>query len=290
MPPWPGGHLCRLVPWQQVGTVGADASGKVGVEEQLSGGAELGNVAKLAPVDEQVAGGCGLRVAEGGGYAPLRLVNRLDQRRDLGSRVHVHRHDPATGYQRGMAVGAIVEERVHAIADGLGVVLEGEDLTGTVQSLSWTGRQLETAASATELPEDLAGAPTQLVCRPGVARADEQVALGVEVDSVDVEPIPGRGSRGGPRLVAIAIGDMVRAVPLKHHLAGVDGDLLDDPVEDLLVSATTDRGQVRRREGVGEDQRRIPRRDQELVKIRQVTVTGAHRGDLLVVGVVDVVG
>jgi hypothetical protein len=57
----------------RVGTVGADASGKASVEEQLSGGAELGNVAKLAPVDGQVAGRCGLRVAEGRGYSPSEL-------------------------------------------------------------------------------------------------------------------------------------------------------------------------------------------------------------------------
>jgi hypothetical protein len=57
------------------------------------------------------------------------------------------------------------------------------------------------------------------------------------------------------------------AVPLEQQLAGLDVDLLDDAVDDLLVRGQAERGQVGGADRVGEDQRRVPWGDQELVEV-----------------------
>ena len=134
------------------------------------------------------------------------------------------------------------------------------------------------------------GAPVHLEYGPGVPRAHQQVAVGVEVDGVDVEPVPGRARRGRPRHVAVGVGHVAGAVPLEQHLAGLDVDLLDDAVDDLLVGGAADGGQVRGRRGIGDDQRRVPGRDEELVEVGGVPVGRPDGGDLLVTVVVDVVG
>ena len=100
----------------------------------------------------------------------------------------------------------------------------------------------------------------------------------------------GLAAEAGSGLWLSRVRDVAHAVPLEEHLAGSDVDLLDDAVEDFLVGGTAHRGQVRGPDGVCEDQRRVPGRDEELVKVREVTVTGSHFGDLLVAVVVDVVG
>jgi hypothetical protein len=67
---------------------------------------------------------------------------------------------------------------------------------------------------------------------------------------------------------------------LEEHVSGDDVDLLDDAVEDSLVGGTANGGQVRGPKRVCEDQRRVPGRDEELVKVCEVAVTGSHFGSL----------
>ena len=129
-----------------------------------------------------------------------------------------------------------------------------------------------------------------LVGRPRIARVDQQIAVRVDVDRVDVEPVPRSARRGWERLLALAERNVVRAVPLEQDPAGSDVDFLDDPVDHRLVRGAADRSQVRGRGCVGQDECGVPRCDQELVAVGAEAVAGVHRGDLLIAVVVDVVG
>ena len=66
-----------------------------------------------------------------------------------------------------------------------------------VEDLTGGHAQGEGTVLAAELPHDLAGVPVHLEDGPCVAGAHQQVAVGVEVDGVDVEPVPGRARGGG---------------------------------------------------------------------------------------------
>src|SRR5260370_38063909 len=111
--------------------------------------------------------------------------------------------------------------------DVLGVVLPGEDLVRAVQGLAGRGLLGEGTLLAAEFPVDGAGAQADVVSGPGVARVDEQVAVAVQVHGIDVEPVPWRAGRGRQRLLAVAVGASIRAVPLEQHLAGAGLYLLD---------------------------------------------------------------
>jgi hypothetical protein len=77
---------------------------------------------------------------------------------------------------------------------------------------------------------------------------------------------------------------------LEQDPAGPDVDFLDDAVDHGLVRGAADRRQVGGCGRVGQDQRGVPRSDQELVSVGAEAVAGIDRRDLLVVIVVDVVG
>ena len=114
-------------------------AGNFGVEQQLPGRAELGDVGQRAPADEQVAARRGLRVPHELRDLALRLVIRLDQGGHPGGEVEPHRHHPAGAEQ--VAARLVVEEGVLAAADGLRVVLPGEDLPVAVEDLAGGGAQ-----------------------------------------------------------------------------------------------------------------------------------------------------
>ena len=278
------------MPGQAVGTVGGVNARELGVEQQLPGRAELGDEGHGAPADEQVAVAGGLRVPLLCGQQALGLLNRLHQGGHLGRQVQMHGDHPAVGKQPGAAAGLVVEQRVLVVPDGLRVVLIGEDLARPVEDLPGRGFEPERAVLAAEYPDDVPGAQVHLVHRPGEAGADQQVSVGVQVDGVDVEPVPGGGGRRGPRLLAVLVGDVVCGVPLEEHLAGADVDLLHDAVDDLLVGGAADGGQVRGPDGVGDDQRRVPGRDEEFLAVGRVAVAAFDLSDPLVAVVVEVVG
>src|SRR5579859_5197825 len=77
-------RLSARMPGQPVGTIGADAGRELNVQQQPSGGAELGEVRQHAPVHEQVAVARGLRVTLRGGEQAFWLFDGPDQRRDAG--------------------------------------------------------------------------------------------------------------------------------------------------------------------------------------------------------------
>ena len=70
------------------------------------------------------------------------------------------------------------------------------------------GAEAEGTVPAAELPHDLAGVPVHLENGPGVPGVDQQIAVGVQVDGIDVEPVPGPGWGGRPRHVAVGVGDV----------------------------------------------------------------------------------
>jgi hypothetical protein len=64
---------------------------------------------------------------------------------------------------------------------------------------------------------------------------DEDVAVGLRLDRVDVEVVPRHPLAPGDRRVTRPEGDVVEAVPLVEDETGLDVDLLGDRVEhDLL--------------------------------------------------------
>src|SRR6202044_2631272 len=104
--------------------------------------------------------------------------------------------------------------------------------------------QLEAAVLAAELPDDVARVPVDLVGGPGVAGVDEQVAVGVDVDRVDVEPVPGgRGCRG-KGLFAVAVRHAAVAPPREGAPPGGDVVPRDHPVDRGRVGGPADGGQV----------------------------------------------
>ena len=163
------------------------------------------------------------------------------------------------------------------------VVLPGEDLACVVQHLARRGLQREAAVLATELPDDAAAERADLVGRPRVTRVDQQVPVGVQVHGVDVEPVPWRARGRRQRLLALAERHVILRCSTGTAPAGGDVDLLHDAVDHRLIGRTADRGEVGGRRRVGQDQRRVPGRDQELMAIRAQAVAGVDGGDLLVV-------
>src|SRR5690242_13851301 len=97
-----------------------------------------------------------------------------------------------------------------------------------------------------------------LVDRPRVPRTGQQVAIRVEVDRVEVEPVPGLVRRRRQRNVAVAVRHVIGGVPLKQYLAGTYVDLLHEVFRDLLVGRTSDSGEVGRRFAKYWDKRGIP--------------------------------
>src|ERR687888_208374 len=94
---------------------------------------------------------------------------------------------------------------------------------------------LEVALRAAELPEDLLRLPVDLVDRVRVPGRDEEVAVRLDVDRVEVDVVIRR------RLLALLRvrdgleepvfeSDRGPAVPLEEHLPGPDVHVLDDPV------------------------------------------------------------
>ena len=63
------------------------------------------------------------------------------------------------------------------------------------QAILVPGPHLERAVGAAQAPEDPAAAALEQVARPGAARRDQHVAVGLGVDRVEVEVIPGRRVR-----------------------------------------------------------------------------------------------
>src|ERR1700722_8380230 len=122
-------------------------------------------------------------------------------------------------------VGAVVKERDEPIGKDATVVLPG----------SFGARpHLEGALQATQAPQDVAAVTFDLVAGPGTACRDEDVSTRLEVDRVDVEPVPRSwlGRRRGLRLRGCYV---VEAVPFPAHESRLHVDLLNGGIEDYPI-------------------------------------------------------
>ena len=147
-----GGCLSGRMPGQAVGAVGDVNAWQLGVEQQLPGRAELGDVGYGTPANEQVAVAGGLRVPLFCGQQALGLPGRLHQGGHLGRQIQPDGDHPAIGKQPGAAAGFVVEQRVLVIPDGLGVVLVGEDLARLVEDLPGRGLEHRTCCACRRAP------------------------------------------------------------------------------------------------------------------------------------------
>ncbi len=102
-----------------------------------------------------------------------------------------------------------------------------------------------------------------------------------------MEGVPGPGGRRrGGGLVAVAQRDVVDAVPLLAHEAGLQVELLEHAVADRRVARTALRGQIAVQRIEHRHQRRVVGSDLEVVQVGLVAVAGVDPGDRLV-GAVD---
>src|SRR5258706_9446363 len=90
-----------------------------------------------------------------------------------------------------------------------------------------TGAHLEVALLPAQTPDDLPASPIDLVHRRGVARGNEQVAVLVDADRVEVEIVPAVSRRE----IRLSGRDVICAVPLQQHLAACDVDLLEHSLD-----------------------------------------------------------
>ena len=182
----------------------------VGVEDGRAVGRELGDGALGAPVDQDIAVGQDLCGALGFGEQVVGRVESLD---DFGL--------PGVGVDLDdLAAGDVV--KVHLVAvtilGAVGrVVVQADDLlTAVLRLCEEAGVMLkgklnlwpqgEVGRLATELPDDIARSAVNLVHGVGVSGRDQVVPVGVLVDRVDVEVVPGvRAVVAGAGLAGIQV-------------------------------------------------------------------------------------
>src|SRR5215218_4373977 len=107
------------------------------------------------------------------------------------------------------------------------------------------------------------------------------------VYGVDVKVVEGRLEIRWWFEIRLLQGNVLQAVPLEEHLAGLDVDLLDYPVEHSAVRRTPYGGQIPRHLTVDRDQRRVLWGDEELVVVPLVAVAGPDPGYLPIRVVAD---
>ncbi len=172
----------------------------------------------------------------------------------------------------GGRAAAVVEHRERAVGLHHHVVLE--------RGLR-AGPHLEVVLVGAERPDHRARLVVDLVHRPGVAHRDDQVAIGIERDRVQVVGVEHKSGRA---LLEERLGDrdVVERVPLEQHEPGLDVDLLDDGIHQRPPHP----GVVHRRDA--HDVGVALGRDEEIVQVHALQpVGGLDGGDLLVLAVVD---
>ena len=252
------------------------AVGQVGVEEQLTVVAVLREVRRGAPADEDVAVrqnlGAPERMREQRWVVRVLLVQRraharrverdherLRLRLHLGRRPVVEEADQLVG--RAVMPRVVLEREAGARAHG------------------------EVALLATQPPDDLAAAAVDLVHGPGVAGGDEEVAVGIELDRVDVEVVV-RALVGDARMRFVEA-DVVEAAPLEQHATTWQLELLHDASDHRAVREAAQAREVRRHSLPGGDERRAVRGEQKLVQVGRPAAARRHAHELAIAVVDD---
>src|SRR5580765_3793789 len=161
-----------------------EALAEAGVEEDLPALRELREARDGAPTDEHVAVREELRIALERRQQLLRMAVAADERHLLRLRVHLEHEDPRELLERRRR--AVVEQRDRPVALAAGVVLPLE-----VRPVA----HLEAALLAADLPQDLLRLPVDLVDRVRVARGDEEVAVRLRGDRIQVDVVVRRRLR-----------------------------------------------------------------------------------------------
>jgi hypothetical protein len=164
----------------------------------------------------------------------------------------------------------IVEEGQVAVGQAAGIVLPGE---------ARAAAELEVAALAAEPPEDPSCSSADLVDRVRVAGGDDEVAVPVDLDRVDVEVVVEPVGVAGQAVVGLDEANVLDAVPLEQHAARPDVELLESSLQHApaLHADLANEGH----------QRRVARRQLELVDVAEQAVAWFHVRDEPVAVVVD---
>ena len=142
---------------------------------------------------------------------------------------------------------------------------------------------------AADLPDDRAGDAIQQEARPGVARRDQQVAVRQRIDRVDVEVVEDARALRGNRAVGVRDRDVRERIPLPHHKAGLDVDLLHDAVVDQAAARAANAMEVPMNRRIGRDESGVLRCDPKVVQVRVQTVARVDLGDRRVAAAVHLV-
>ena len=174
--------------------------------------------------------------------------------------------------------GAVVEDHQIAVGQPARVVLPGHQ-----RALAHLERRL----GAAEAPDELRRRAIDLVDAPGVARREQEVAVFIDVDRVQVQVVVLAALLRRDRRLALVEPDAVDRVPLEQHEAGLDVDLLHDAGDHDAAARAAERAQVLDHAVIGHQQGGALRRDRELVQVHRVAVGGADRRHAAVALVVD---
>ncbi len=271
-----GGRLGRgRRPGQAEGAVVLAAVGEPGVVADRAVGGELGEVRLAPPADEEVAVVEELDVAHEPGDQPVGPVHvGADERGAAPRVVEADQHPLRLRLHLGRR--PVVEDAQQgAVPVQARVVLPGEDRAAP---------HAEVALLASEPPEDLAALAADQVHRPRVPGRDDEVAVGGDVDRVDVEVVVRVA-----RLLRVALveRDVLEAPPLPEQPSAGDRHLLDDAADDASVRRAADGGEVHRHRLVARDVGGAAARQHQLVQVGRAVSAGREAGDLAVGGVED---
>jgi len=173
----------------------------IGVEDRLAVALELGDGARLAPVDEGVPARQDLHVALAGREEVVWGVELLHQLHGPGPRVQFQELAAAVAVHRRVVVDLVAGEDRGVVEetdplDGAVGGLEAEASVMLVSESEFCGH-VEGGVRAAETPDDGAVGAVDLDDGGGVAAGDEVVSRRILVDGVDVEVIPGASGVGG---------------------------------------------------------------------------------------------
>ena len=213
------GDCFRLAhPLVPIGAVAVVPRGEGRIEDQVVVAVELGEPRERTPVDERVAVVERFCVALRSGQKPVGVLEPSLEGGGLSAIVVANPDDPRVRQHRG--AGLVVKDANQSVVVRCRrVVLPCE---GDVRP------EREIALRAAEPPKDGARVSVDPVGGPRVASADQQIAVFVDADRVQVEVIPCDGGRRRHRRMALVEPDVVQAMPLEEDMAIGDVDLLDD--------------------------------------------------------------
>ena len=178
------------------------------------------------------------------------------------------------------------QRRPHSLVVEDGELPIGVEASVVLPREPCAGIEGEVAALSSQTPEHRAVAAANEIHGVRVSRGDEQVAVGLDLDRVEVEVVPRAREIGRDVLERLARRDVVEAPPLEQQPTGRHVDLLDHALDRVALSRAPEERQVVRDLLEDGEQGGVARREQELVQVARAAVRGVDLRD----GAVAVVG